>query len=223
MAQWRTPLETVRRTVNRDRCTIFDVGAHVGDMTDAYRIMFEHPTIHAFEPEPEAYAELERRFGAVESVTLNRLALADHRGTASLHQNSRSGTSSLLALNAESWWARQLILSERSRVEVPLETIDGYCADRGIDRIDLLKLDVQGGEPECLQGALGMLDRQAIRVIQAEILPHRIYQRRTSFFDIETLLRPRGYRLFGLIDAIGNENGELLNVDALYVLESEYP
>jgi FkbM family methyltransferase len=223
MAQWSTPSEIVRRTVDRARCTIFDVGAHVGNMTELYRLMFENPEIHAFEPQPEIFAELQRRFGGTAGVILNRLALADRIGTATLHQNTDSGTSSLLPLHADSSWARQLNLATRAAIEVPLETIDHYCATRGIAAIDLLKIDVQGFEPDCLRGAAGMLGRHAIRVIQVEIITHRIYQRRTSFLDIEKILLPFGYRLFSVIDVIGNERGELLNLDALYVLETEYP
>jgi FkbM family methyltransferase len=156
-------------------------------------------------------------------VTLNQVALADRPGTAALHQNDRPATSSLLPFRPESSWAQELNLAERATIEVPLETIDRYCAAHGIGAIDLLKIDVQGFEPECLRGARDMLARQAIRVIQAEIITHRIYQRRTSFLDIESILIPLGYRLFSVIDVIGSPRGELLMLDALYVLEAEYP
>jgi FkbM family methyltransferase len=223
MAGWSTPLEIVRRTVGRPSCTIFDVGANVGNMTELYRLMFEEPVIHAFEPQPEVFAELERRFGQTAGVTLNRVALGAHSGTARLYQNSDRATSSLLPLYPESSWARQLGLTPQGELEVPLDTVDDYCAARGIDAIDLMKLDIQGFEPDCLKGATRMLGRRAIRVVQVEIITHRKYQRRTTFLDIESILAPCGYRLFSVLDVIGNERGELLVLDALYVLEQEFP
>ena len=223
MTQWSTPLEIVRRTVGRPRCTVFDVGANVGDMTELYQVLFEEPVIHAFEPQPEIFAKLAARFGTTPNVTLNQVALADRTGTSVMHQNDQPATSSLLRVRPESSWAQDLKLAERATVEVPLETIDRYCATRAIAAIDLLKIDVQGFEPECLRGARDMLARQAIRVIQVEIITHRIYERRTTFLDIEGILLPHGYRLYSVVDLIGNQHGELLMLDALYVLESEFP
>ena len=222
MAAWSTPLETVRRTVNRDRCLIFDVGAHTGDMSELYRIMFASPVIHAFEPLPDAFATLRTKFGNLDDVVLNQVALGAVAGTALLHRNNKAATSSFLPLHGPSSWANQEALAEVETVEVEVDTIDGYCASRGIGAIDFLKLDVQGFEPDCLRGASEMLRRRAIRVIQTEIITHRIYERRTSFLDIESLLLPCGYRLFSIVDVIGSQQGELLQLDALYVLEEEY-
>jgi FkbM family methyltransferase len=223
MVTWSTPLEIVRRTVGRPNGTIFDIGANVGDMTELYRAMFERPMIHAFEPQPEIYAELERRFGGVEGVALNRMALGGRAGTATMYQNSDPATSSLLPLHPGSSWAEELKLTQRATIDVPLDTVDHYCAEHGIGTIDLMKIDIQGFEPDCLRGAIGMLERHAIRVIQAEIVTHRTYQRRGTFLDLETILVPRGYRLYSVIDVIGNQRGELLSLDALYVREAEFP
>ena len=223
MTRWSTPLEIVRRAVAREDCTIFDVGANVGNMTELYRVMFGQPTIHAFEPQPEIFAELERRVGALDGVTLNRLALGERIGSAIFYQNSDPATSSLLPLRPESSWAQELKLTPRAEIEVPVDTIDHYCATHGIGSIDLVKLDIQGFEPDCLRGAADMLRRQAIRVIQAEIITHRKYRRRTTFLDVESILAPCGYRLYSVIDVIGNARGELLVLDALYVLEAEFP
>ena len=223
MASWSTPLEIIRRTVGREDCTILDVGANVGNTSELYLVMFGQPEIHAFEPQPEVFAELERRIGARDGVTLNQIALGDRVGTATFYQNNDPATSSLLPLHPESSWAQELKLAQRAEIEVPVDTIDHYCATRGIGRVDLVKLDIQGFEPDCLRGAADMLRRQAIRVIQAEIITHRKYRRRTTFLDVESILAPCGYRLYSVVDLIGNGQGELLVLDALYVLEAEFP
>ena len=43
-------------------------------------------------------------------------------------------------------------------IEVPIVSLDGYCAQRGIETIDLLKVDVQGNEPAVFVGARGLID-----------------------------------------------------------------
>lgn len=47
-------------------------------------------------------------------------------------------------------------------------TLDKYCADNNIERIDLLKIDVEGAEHLVLKGSTRMLSEKRIRVIQFE-------------------------------------------------------
>ena len=51
---------------------------------------------------------------------------------------------------------------------IRLETGDAYCATKGIDRIDLLKIDVEGAEHMVLRGFEQMLQHGAIRAVQFE-------------------------------------------------------
>jgi FkbM family methyltransferase len=53
---------------------------------------------------------------------------------------------------------------ERSE-KVRIETIDGYCGERGIERIDLLKLDVEGHELDVLNGGVEMFRKSAIGMV----------------------------------------------------------
>jgi len=223
MAGWNPRFEAVRRLIGRDDCTIFDVGANIGDMIELYRVMFPRSTVHAFEPQPEIFAALGQRFDGAAGIVLNRLALGERAGDAVLYQNSRTDTSSLLPLYPDSTWVKSMGLRQSAEITVPVDTIDNYCARRGVATIDFLKLDIQGFEPECLRGALAMLGRQAIRVIQVEIITHRKYRRRTTFLDIESVLVPNGYRLYCALDLVGDPHGELLFLDAVYVREAEFP
>jgi Methyltransferase FkbM domain len=49
-------------------------------------------------------------------------------------------------------------------------SLDDYCAEQGVERIDYLKIDVEGAELNALQGARGLLARGAVSVIQFEAL-----------------------------------------------------
>ena len=63
-----------------------------------------------------------------------------------------------------------------------------------------------------------MLERGRIRVIQAELLCHPMYERSNSFSDFDSLLNPHGYRLFTIFNIhCGDETGELLYLDTVYV------
>jgi FkbM family methyltransferase len=212
------PLAILRRLVGRPDCVIFDVGASAGHSIERYLETFEQPTIHSFEPQTPTFSVLYHRFGNHERIHLNNVALSDQAGVASLHCNSYGETASLLALAPDSWWAKAQNLDDQgATMTVALDTIDRYCAAHGIATIDLLKLDIQGAEPECLRGAQAMLAAQGVRVIQVEIILTDLYERRGSFAAIEALLAPHGFRLATLFDVMIAPDGELLQLDAVYV------
>lgn len=54
-------------------------------------------------------------------------------------------------------------------VEVEAITLDSFCKDNHISRIDYLKLDVEGAEVFALEGSLELLKNRAIRYLQFEI------------------------------------------------------
>ena len=57
------------------------------------------------------------------------------------------------------------------RVRVRLQTLDALAADLGIDRIDLLKIDVEGAERDVLQGAQQLLAASPQARLAIEIHP----------------------------------------------------
>lgn len=51
-------------------------------------------------------------------------------------------------------------------IEVETNTIDSYCKEKNIDRIDVLKIDTEGSEIEILEGAKLMLNKTEIIVLE---------------------------------------------------------
>jgi hypothetical protein len=58
--------------------------------------------------------------------------------------------------------------TQRQEENIRLETLDGYCRKTGIEKIDYLKIDVEGHELEVFKGALQMLKNNQIGIIQFE-------------------------------------------------------
>jgi hypothetical protein len=58
---------------------------------------------------------------------------------------------------------------EKARqIEIRCTTIDRFCSDRGINQIDVLKIDAEGFDFDVLKGASSMLAEQAIKFIYFE-------------------------------------------------------
>jgi FkbM family methyltransferase len=80
----------------------------------------------------------------------------------------------------------------------PVVTIDGFCAERGINRVDFIRMDIEGAELMALAGAKGVLDRDRPHVL-IEIHPQMLEARfGGTAEEVVELFRSRGYRMFAL-------------------------
>jgi FkbM family methyltransferase len=163
--------------------TLVDVGAHTGEYAVCARAAFGPAlTLHCFEPRPDTFALLERRVGAEPRTSCHRLALGDEAGTASLF--SKGASSVFTSLYPEAFGAPG---HEVSRVdEVELRTLDDVADDLGLERIGLLKVDVEGHELAVLKGARRLLDADAIEAVQFEFGERSLYSRAflRDFFEL---------------------------------------
>ena len=115
--------------------------------------------------------------GSAPDVELRKLAFSDRSGTTELYLNAPGAK--VASLHKGHWGQ-----GENSET-VELTTLDNFCEQQGIQKLDLLKLDVEGHELSVLEGAERMLAAGRIEVIQFEFsvanLASRTYLR--DFFD----------------------------------------
>ena len=195
---------------------IFDVGANNGSSSEEFRRLFPNATIHAFEPHPDAFAELRQKFFGDIKVIGNNCGVADCPGTLHFNITNQSGSSSFLNISQDSLYIRGIGVSAVETREVAVTSVDDYCRARNIQHIDFLKIDVQGFEPKVLEGAAEMLARHAIGAIQTEIIFRDFYQQPASFFAIEKCLQAYGYTLRSIFDIYPAEGSQIFQCDAIY-------
>ena len=166
---------------------VFDVGANVGDWAKLALGINPASSIHAFEPSKDTFDALRaRHFG--ENVTLNQLGLSSTNRTAVLHQFGSQATAN--SLYEQTGVA---MLTQSGAEEIRLATLDDYCATAGVDRIDYLKIDVEGHELDVLRGARRMLSERRIGLIQLEYSFGYIAAR-AYLKDVFTELNEVGFR-----------------------------
>jgi FkbM family methyltransferase len=152
----------------KEPLTILDVGANQGQFLglivqplQAAGIPFH---VHAFEPGRDAYEILRKNFGHHANISLNNFGLGGESGDRNLfYDEAGSGLASLSQRRLEHFGIR----FDRSE-KVTIQVLDEYCAQRGIGRIDLLKLDVEGHELDVLKGASQTLGTRKIKMISFE-------------------------------------------------------
>jgi FkbM family methyltransferase len=181
----------------------FDIGANRGQTALSLANAFPDASIHSFEPVAVTFKELEKTAAQLPRVRAHRLALADAPGE--------------LTMSADADGQNRLVdRAFTGAVErVPVSTVDQFCAEHGIDRIDLLKIDVEGAELRVLKGASESFEKRSIPMLLSECdFFQRKYEPHTHFTDLIAFLEPLGYRVVsfytGGVDAIGWRWGDVL-------------
>lgn len=163
--------------------TVFDVGANVGDYSLLLRKYFKDAQIHCFEPGHKTYQELLSNLNGVEGMITNNAGLGECEETKDLYYNSEGST--LASLFKRDLDYRGIPFEQHEKVDII--TLDGYCEKNGINKIDYLKLDVEGNEISVLKGAQRMLGEKRIFNIQFEFGGANI-DSRTYFRDFWNIL-----------------------------------
>lgn len=168
----------------------FDVGAHVGFFSLLAAHANPRGKVYAFEPLPTVYQRL------IENVARNGLAnvechssaVGESDGTADFfHVDTPIPSSSSLSFD---FMKAGREVNELRRLTVPVITLDRFVRDRGIGRVDLVKIDTESTEPQVLRGMTEILRRDHPTLF-CEVL-----QGRGSERALEELLAPLGYRYY---------------------------
>lgn len=87
-------------------------------------------------------------------------------------------------------------------VDVPVTTVDRYCAEHGITQVHLLKTDTQGFDYEVLQGAGRLFQRRAVDLVMTEVTFADLYVGIPSLDVLYRFLAERQFRLVGIYDVL---------------------
>lgn len=202
-------------TIEPGNCVV-DVGANVGMFSLWASEQAMNLRLYAVEPIPETFTALKANLSHLNNVSLHQKAMGSDVGEMTMHYYPRMTVLSMDAsecssntetvrnwiMNSNKYWivrwlARQpslyaavlrlLIGKSRQRV-CSVTTLSRFMLEQSIAQIDLLKIDVEGGETKLFAG-IAAEDWPRIRQITLETdlsrLPH-----------IRELLESRGFQVF---------------------------
>jgi FkbM family methyltransferase len=134
----------------RPGMTFVDVGAQVGYFSImAAALVGPAGGVHSFEPDSDCFSRLLQNSLTYPWVKVHNSAVADITGETSFYRSPKRG---------ESGWGA--IFDEdigRTRVSVGVCTLDSWKAAEGIEKIDVIKIDVEGAECRVIEGARAVI------------------------------------------------------------------
>jgi FkbM family methyltransferase len=176
--------------------TVLDLGAHQGLYTLlASKLVGQGGKVFAFEPSSRERRALQSnvRLNRCKNVTIESFAVGDQNTDTDLYvaEPLFSGCSSLKPPAAD-------IPASTTLLRVRVVRIDDWIIANPLNRVDFIKLDVEGGELSALKGAQQLLQRTPRPVILAEVQDTRTFPWGYRAEEIIRFLELRSYKWFGL-------------------------
>lgn len=176
-----------------------DVGCHKGEILDLILKYAPNGRHYAFEPIPYLFQHLQDKYGHMEAIDLHSCALSDHEGVVPFQ----------LVKNAPAFSGikrRKYHIAdpEIEEIKVELRKADNLISPE--EKIDFIKIDVEGGELDVMKGATRILKNKPIVLFECGKGSSDVYgsgpQEIYSF-----ITENAGLELFTLEDFLKNRKG----------------
>lgn len=187
------PYDIKRFVQNKTITTIFDVGANIGQTSLFLNKHFPQAEIFAFEPISETFEKLKNNTYRLNNIKCLNYALGSQESEKVIHIRENSELNTLVEYN-------QPLSDVQGTEKIKITTIDKIANKNQIQKIDLLKIDVQGYELEVIHGAEFYIKNNLINFIYSEIDFDKNNNECQYFDELNYFLSRHGFRLSGFYE-----------------------
>lgn len=174
------------RTILSAGDIVVDAGANIGIYSRFLsRCVGPNGMIHAFEPSPKNFKRLEAATRPLPNVRLLQVAVGEYSGPSQLYVSAK--------LNVDH---RTYPIEVDSRHAIPIEVValDDYF-EAG-QRVDLIKMDIQGYELHALRGANRVLQDNPNIKLLFEFWPYALNQAGATWIELIDALQTKNMSIF---------------------------
>lgn len=169
LGRYESEERKLMRAFLRPGQTIVDVGANIGYLTrffaDATGV---NGQVYAFEPNPLIFPILERNIAPFPQVSAMNCGLSTEQAESLLFLAGNDHSVGAFSAEYPSIHVQYQDAGKLHSVRAQLISGDQFFGERGIDNIHVLKIDVEGWEPNVLRGLEGTISRSPEIVIFCE-------------------------------------------------------
>lgn len=173
---------------------VVDIGANIGYYTLIAANRAKNGSVHSFEPVTENYNLLKQniRLNHLENVFANNAGVSNKQSFEAYYisTDENKGMSGLKP--AENFSG---ISEEKETI-----TLDDYAVKNNLERIDLIKIDIEGNELNTLKGMQKVLERDK-PIIFIEVINEHLAKFGSSAHEVYAFLGSLGYKAFELVAA----------------------
>lgn len=193
---------------------VLDIGAHCGYYTRLFaNLVGPKGRVVALEPHPLTFQYLKQNVERLPNVVLRNVAAGERSGTARIYDGFvDSGSATLAVSAAKREFERTMLtgeLNKRARAglpvvahEVRVARVDELVRDCGVERVDVVKMDIEGAEVYALRGMAETL-RSNSCVLVFEFAPSNLAGFGFKPADLFKTLTDLGYSKYGVITRDG--------------------
>lgn len=170
---------------------ILDVGSYTGEQAREFAVQFPQARIFAFEARPQSAKAIRRTVASIPNISVVEAAVHEFDGETEFHavDEVNPGASSLFLGSG----VQEIHPIQQVPIRVPTSRLDTWAKRTGVNRFDLVWMDLQGAELLALRGMGDMI--ATVRAIQLEITYRELYQGQVMWPEIRDYLETRGLRL----------------------------
>lgn len=182
-------IEVFKKLV-KEGWVVCDIGAAVG----YYSIIASNKVgntgkVYAFEPDPYTFKLLQKniRLYNLKNVYPEQIAIADKKGAVAFYQSETHP------------WDNRLINppdQKRKKIYIRQDTLDNLL--KGIRRVDLVKMDVQGVEERCLDGMTKIINSNKKIILYIELWPRGLKEAGSNTKRFLDKLTGLGFKIYVL-------------------------
>lgn len=158
-----------------------DVILDVGSCLGSFSVCASYATgnkglVVSIEPAPENLFYLKKNLSTLKNIVIINKCISNFKGETVLYLSSNLQTYSVINYTSNS-------------LKIPTDTLDNITSELKLDRVDFIKINVEGAELEVLEGANKVLKMTKKVVVEA----HHIRDGQPTCWRVKELLKKHGF------------------------------
>ncbi|OGF62476.1 hypothetical protein A2926_01980 [Candidatus Giovannonibacteria bacterium RIFCSPLOWO2_01_FULL_44_40] len=193
--------------------TVIDIGAHIGYYTVLFsKLVGPSGKVFAFEPDAENFALLCKNTNGLKNVSLVNKAVADSDGEITFYKiNQSTGCHSIVTPRLPS-----------QKISVLAIRLDTFLAQNNIAEVDVIKIDIEGGEPFAFRGMDELFSKSRELMVVSEFSPKSLINLQIQPENFLKQIQNYGFSVYRILNGGGLEALAVENLADLEFYKTGY-